>query len=122
MAYKENETLVSYEAGADLSAKQFYFVSVSSDGQVDPTGDGARAVGVLQNDPDAAGKAATVATAGKSRVSCGGSVTAGGPVASDTNGQAVDAASGDWILGEALEAGSSDEVITVQLQINSGKN
>jgi len=121
MAFKENQENVTYEAGSDMSANQFYFVSLSADGQVDTTGDGARAIGVLQNKPSAAGRAATVATDGKVRVSCGGSVTSGGLVASDANGQAVDAASGDWILGEATEAGSSDEVITVDLQLNTGK-
>jgi hypothetical protein len=113
MAYYDNQKCVSFEAGQDLSSNQFYFVSVSADGQVDPTGDGAYAVGVLQNEPAAAGRAAEVAIGGKTQVSCGGSVTAGGPVASDGNGQAVDAASGDVILGEAMEAGSSDEVITI---------
>lgn len=113
MSYKNNQQCITLEAGQDLSTKQFFFVSVSADGQVDPTGDGAYAVGVLQNDPSAAGRAAVVAISGVTQVICGGSVTRGGPVASDTNGEAVDAASGDVILGEALETGSDGAVISI---------
>lgn len=115
MAYYDNQKCVSFEAGSDLSANQFQFVDVSADGQVDLTGAGAYAVGVLQNDPAAAGRAAEVAVGGKTQVKCGGTVTAGGPVSSDANGKAVDAASasGDIILGEAMEAGANNEVITI---------
>jgi len=113
MAYNYTEQLVTLEAGADLSAKQFFFVSVSADGQVDPTGDGAHADGVLQNDPAAAGRAAVVAVGGIVKVSCGGTVTRGGPVASDASGEAVNAASGDVILGTALETGADGGVIAM---------
>ena len=113
MAYYDNQNSVSFEAGSDLSANQFQFVSVSADGQVDLTGDGAYSIGVLQNEPSAAGRAAEVAINGKTQVKCGGTVTAGGPVASDGSGQAVDATTNDIILGEAMEAGASGEVITV---------
>lgn len=116
MAYTENRQTVTLEAGQDLSAKQFYFVSVSADGQVDPTGDGAHADGVLQNDPDTAGHAAEVDIGGITKVYCGGVVTRGGAVASDTNGAAVNAASGDVILGTALETGASGSVIAMIFQ------
>lgn len=113
MARKESQTCITLEAGVDLSAKQFFFVSVSADGQIDPTGDGAHADGVLQNDPSAAGRAAEVAIGGVVQVICGGVVTRGGPVASDTNGEAVDAATGDVILGTALETGADGQVISM---------
>jgi len=113
MAYYDNQKCVSFEAGSDLSSNQFQFVDVSADGQVDLSGDGAYAIGILQNEPAAAGRAAEVAINGKTQVKCGGTVTAGGPVASDASGQAVDATSGDVILGEAMEAGASGEVITI---------
>ena len=116
MAYNESQTCVTLEAGQDLSAKQFFFVSIAADGQVDPTGDGLHADGVLQNDPAAAGRAAEVAILGITKVVCGGVVTAGGPVASDAAGEAVDAASGDVILGTALETGADGEVISILFQ------
>lgn len=117
MATQNINQCVTYEAGADLSAKQFFFVSVSSDGQIDPTGDGAVAIGVLQNKPSAAGQAAQVAISGTTKVECGGDVTRGGPVASDGSGNAVNAASGDIILGEALETGADGKLIAIQLQV-----
>jgi hypothetical protein len=116
MATNDNQTCISLVAGADLSAKQYFFVSVSADGQIDPTGDGADADGVLQNNPDAAGKAAEVAIGGIVKVSCGGVVTRGGPVASDTNGEAVNPASGDVILGTALDTGADGGVIRMIFQ------
>lgn len=114
MAYKENQTCITLEAGADLSAKQFFFVSVAADGQVDPTGDGLLADGVLLNDPAAAGRAAEVCIGGITRVECGTvGVTAGDDIASDANGNAVTAATGDIILGTALETGADGEVISI---------
>lgn len=116
MAVNNNQTCVTFEAGADLSAKQFFFVSMSSDGQVDPTGDGAAAIGVLLNDPAAAGRAAEVCIGGLTRVSAGGSITAGDEVASDAAGEAVAAATGDIILGTAVTGGSDGEVISIVFQ------
>lgn len=116
MATQDNALLVTLEAGQDLSTKQFYFVSVASDGQIDPTGDGLDADGVLQDTPAAAGRAALVAIAGKVKVVCGGVVTRGGPVASDASGKAVNAATGDIILGVALETGADGRIIEILFQ------
>ena len=116
MATQDNMLCVTLEAGADLSTKQFYFVSVAADGQIDPTGDGLDADGVLQDAPAAAGRAALVAIAGKVKVVCGGVVTRGGPVASDASGTAVNPATGDIILGTALETGATGRIIEILFQ------
>jgi hypothetical protein len=116
MATQDNMICVTLEAGADLSTKQFYFVSVAADGQIDPTGDGLDADGVLQDAPAAAGRAALVAIAGKVKVVCGGVVTRGGPVASDASGTAVNPATGDIILGTALETGATGRIIEILFQ------
>lgn len=116
MAFTEGMNLVTLIAGQDLSSSQYLFVSVSADGQIDPTGDGAHADGVLQNDPAAQGRAAQVAVGGIVKVKCGGTVTRGGPVASDANGKAVNAASGDVIVGTALETGANGSVIAMLFQ------
>jgi hypothetical protein len=116
MATQDNIRCVTLEAGADLSTKQFYFVSVAADGQIDPTGDGLDADGVLQDAPAAAGRAALVAISGKVKVVCGGVVTRGGPVASDSAGKAVNAATGDIILGTALETGADGRIIEILFQ------
>lgn len=116
MSTKQAQVCITLEAGSDLSAKQWFFVSVAADGQVDATGDGLHADGVLQNDPAAAGRAAEVAIGGVVQVICGGTVTRGGAVASDAAGEAVDAASGDIILGTALETGADGAVISMIFQ------
>ena len=113
MAFTENMQTRSYVAGSDLSAKQFRFVSLAADGAVDATGAGA-AAGVLLNNPAAAG-AAGVAYDGRVTVVCGGTVTRGGEVASDAAGEAVDATTGDAVLGYALETGADGQVITIEL-------
>jgi len=113
MATNNSQICVTLEAGQDLSAKQFFFVTVASDGQVDPAGDGLMATGVLLNDPAAAGRAAEVCISGITRVEAGGTVTAGAAVASDASGNAVAAASGDVILGTAITGGADGEVISV---------
>lgn len=116
MATQENMLCVSLEAGQDLSTKQFCFVSVAADGQIDPTGAGAMAQGVLQDTPAAAGRAALVAVAGKVKVLCGASVTRGGPVASTSTGTATNATTGNIILGTALETGASGRIIEILFQ------
>jgi hypothetical protein len=116
MATQDNMLCVSLEAGADLSTKQFYFVSLASDGQIDPTGAGAIAQGVLQDAPAAAGRAALVAVAGKVKVVCGAAVTRGGPVASTSSGTATNATTGNIILGTALETGASGRIIEILFQ------
>ena len=117
MAVNNNQTCVTLEAGDNYAAKQFFFVSMSADGRIDPTGDGAAAIGVLLNDPAAAGRAAEVCIGGVTRVECGtAGVTAGDEVASDAAGNAVTAATGDIILGTALETGADGEVISIIFQ------
>ncbi|KPK37655.1 MAG: hypothetical protein AMJ69_10785 [Gammaproteobacteria bacterium SG8_47] len=117
MAFNNAQHVVTLEAGANYATKQFFFVSMSSDGQIDPTGDGAAAIGVLLNDPAAQGRAAEVCIGGLTRVECGtAGVTAGDDIASDASGNAVPAATGDVILGTALETGADGEVISIIFQ------
>ena len=57
----------------------------------------------------------TVAYDGRVTVKAAGNITRGAAVASDSAGEAVAAASGDVILGYALEAGVDNQIITVEL-------
>jgi hypothetical protein len=113
MAFEENKISVTLPASGNLSASQYCFVEVNSSGQAAVAGDGAHADGILQNDPAAAGRAAEVAIGGVVKVLCGGVVTRGGPVGSDAAGKAVNAASGDIILGTALETGANGAIIAM---------
>jgi hypothetical protein len=70
MAYKGSQPFkITLEAGADLSAKQYYFVKLDATGKaVVCSGVTDKPVGVLQNDPTS-GQAAEVVVAGLTKVS-----------------------------------------------------
>lgn len=108
MAYDNGIFCQTFEAGQDLSAKQYFFVTRAADGQIDPTGAAAAADGVLQNDPDAAGKQATVATSPGtiSKVVIGAAVTNNDLLEADSSGRGVTVSSGK-VLAKALAAGTA---------------
>jgi len=116
MAVEQALTNVSLRASGDLSAYQFRFVKLNASGQVVLAGDGEWAIGVLQNKPTAAGQGATVAISGISKAVAGGTLTPGNAVASDAQGRAIRAGTGDYILGVALEsATAAGQVVSVLL-------
>jgi hypothetical protein len=119
MAYEEALKNITFEAGQDLSAKQYFFVTkAADDGQIDPTGDGALANGVLQNNPSAAGMAATVAIDGITKLSAGAAFSRGAILSSDANGEAITIGSGDYPLARALEAATAaHDIVSAQLMI-----
>ena len=102
----------TYIAGADLTGKQFTFVT-SNGYEVTTTGAGESATGVLWNEP-VEGDAATVVRGGEVNVYVGtGGLSVGDEVAADADGKAVTATSGDVILGEARTAAAADGLATV---------
>lgn len=101
----------SVPAGSDLSTKQYFLVTINSSGELALTGDGAYASGVLQDKPAAQGRAGAIVTQGETRVSAGGAFNAGELLASDANGQAVNAATNDAVIGQALEAATAQNDI-----------
>lgn len=96
----------TFEAGADLSTKQYLGVVLSSDGQIDPATAGAPCIGVLQNKPAAAGRAASVRVLGITRMVAGGVINPGDRVTTDADGKAVAAslAVTDTQAGSATDA------------------
>ncbi len=117
MSAQENVRSITLEAGADLSADQFKFVLVAADGQIDLVGAaGGDADGVLLNNPDAAGKAATMQYEGRAKVIIGvGDLAAGDKVQSDALGLAILAATADHVLGKCLVGGVAGELAEVLL-------
>lgn len=102
----------TYIAGADLSAKQYTFVTSDGD-EVTTTGAGEAATGVLFNAPVAA-DAATVVRGGEVIVTVGtGGLAIGGEVASDAAGLAVAATSTDVVVGIARTAAAAGGLATV---------
>lgn len=105
-------------AGADLSAKQYYFVVLSAARTLAVNAvSGGKVFGVLQNKP-IAGDPCEVVRGGTTKVIAGAAFAAG-PIMSDGNGKAIAAATtGSTIQGEALEAATAaGELITVSLGV-----
>lgn len=117
MALQESLTIITLPAAGDLSSSQYLCVDVNSSGQAAVVGTaGAKGIGVLQNDPAAAGRDASVAIAGKTKVVAGAAVTAGAKVQADAAGKAITAASGDHVFGIAVtSAGAANELFEVVL-------
>lgn len=115
MAVMQSRDTRSFVAGESLTAAQFKFVTLESDGQVDLADSaGENCIGVLLNNP-AAGEAATVAISGKVMVTSGGTIAAGAAIQSDANGDALTAASGDYVMGYALEAAVDGQIMAIEL-------
>lgn len=122
MAYESNLNNRTFEAGTDLSGSQYRFVKQNTSDQVvaiDTAGEAA--VGVLQNDPDAADKAATVAVGGISKVEAGAAIAIGDAISVDASGRAVNSATaGHVIHGYARTAGSAaGALVSVELDMLS---
>lgn len=115
MATTQSRNNRTFIAGGDLSAGQFHFVTLAADGQIDLSGDGAAAAGVLLNAPVAAGDAATVTVQGLTTVTAGATIAVGAAVASNAAGKAITAAVGDVVMGYAREAGVVNQVIQIEL-------
>lgn len=114
MATHGNQIRQSFVAGADLSTKKDTFVVLTNAGErtVNTPAAGAAADGVLLNDP-INGVAAAVAVFGRVKILCGGTIAAGDNVATNAQGRAVKAATGNTILGKATEAGVNNQYITI---------
>ena len=114
---EDNLQTVSWPVSADLSASQYCFTSIDSNGQLAVTGAGAQADGVLQDKPAAAARAGLLGIAGVSKVRAGGVVAAGDLITSDSTGRGVTATTGDNINGVAGEASTAaNQVIKVLLK------
>ena len=104
----------TFVAGSDLTAGQFKFVSLAADGQVDITATaGGNAIGILSNNPDV-GQAATVTVSGGYVVEAGGTITAGDQIQSSATGTALEAATGDVVLGYALEDAVVGQIMRIE--------
>jgi hypothetical protein len=89
MAYKASQPLkITLEAAADLSAKQYYFVKIDSNGKAAAvTAITDVPIGVLQNKPTA-GQAAEIVVVGVSKVSSDAALNEGDLIGPSGDGQA----------------------------------
>ena len=115
MAVMQSRDTRTFIAGEDLSSAQFKFVTLESDGQVDlADAAGENAIGVCLVG-GTAGKAVTVAVSGKVMVTAGGTIAAGAQIQTDAAGDALTAATGDVVLGYALESAVDGQIFAIEL-------
>lgn len=100
---------------AEAAVPAFRFAKAgTTEGNVKLAGAGEIALGATGELDTAEGCRCDVQLDGIAEVECGGSVTFGAKLASDANGKAVAAESGEY-LGIALEGGASGDIIRVKL-------
>ena len=121
MAYEIPGQVITFEAGADLSAKQFYVVYLSSADTVNVATSNSTQVpiGILQNDPES-GKPASVCVSGVSKAEAGGAISAGDIVTFGSDGRvtSLGGATGVYAVGVALQAATAaGQVIPVLIKM-----
>lgn len=110
---------ISRPAAADLSAHQYKAVKIDANGRAALCGADERAVGILQNDPDAIDKMATIMVDGESKFVQSANLAPGTVVASDANGKAKAPAAVSNTIGVILDNGGADNSVgTVLVQIS----
>jgi len=120
MAYSENQICISLAAATDLSAKQYHFVAVNTNGEAALTGDDGNPIGVLQNKP-AAGQAAQVCVDGVTKLYIGteAGLGAGYNVGCDANSAGKVSDTGSFRCGVALEDPTADgDIVSILFQKN----
>ena len=112
MSSESTLTSLSIPAAGDLSSSQYRVVDINASGSAALVSTaGGKNVGILQNKPTAAGRAAAVAISGVSRIVLGGTVAAGAEVISDVNGAGIaQSSAGQFVIGTALRGGSAGQI------------
>lgn len=103
-------------AAADLSAQQYRFVKLDASGDIAAIGAATdQAIGVLQNKPDAAGKAAEVMVMGISKVEADAALNEADLIGPSADGQADAKVPGtdtsEFICGQMISATSGAGVL-----------
>jgi len=119
MAYDSTSGCVdlTLSSAADLSSAQYHFVKLTADTTINLcTGATDVPVGVLQNKPSAAGRAAVVRCAGVSKLKFSASLAAGTIVACKaTTGDAQAAVGTQHVAGQVVEDGGAANQIGTAL-------
>lgn len=111
----EGSGCIARFAGADLSDKLYYLCKMGTDERVVLCGDGEAPLGVIYED-GAENAPVSVQVNGIAKVIAGATFSGGVKVASDGDGKAVLATTGEFAIGIALEdAGAANQIVSVQL-------
>jgi hypothetical protein len=134
MAYDETLRTISLDSDASIGfytgvpgargsldpngGMQYHFVDITGPHQAGlVTAVGGDSVGVLQNKPQYAGEAATVAIAGATLLVASGTLTAGDKVQATATGAGILATTGQ-VLGKVIIGAPSGALATVLLRVN----
>ena len=109
---------VPLPVAADYSTTgQYLFVDINSSGQaVVIAAQGVNAVGILQDNPGAAGRVGRVAIGGFVKCMAGATIVPGNRITVGADGRAEVAATGDFVLGTCKAGGADGEIITILFQ------
>ena len=122
MAFEEAIKPVSRPAGADLSNWNTYkytVVKLDTNGNAVPvTASTDVSYGILLNDPKQ-GQAARIGIDGVVKLRLGATVAAGALVAFDTAGKGKAPATGNRVIGVAVQGGVNGDIIPVQVSFGS---
>lgn len=121
MATENLVSAIPLPVAADYSSTgQYLFVGINSSSQaVVIAAQGADAIGVLQDNPGAAGLVGNVAIFGMCKAKAGATITAGTKITSGADGRVETAATGDRELGWAVTGGADGEIITILLGVST---
>lgn len=133
MAYEESLRSITLNADSSLGiytgvpgqpgspdphgARQYHFVKITGAHQVGLADAAAAVVGVMQNKPQGAGQAATVAIAGVSKVVSDVPVPAGSAVKSSADGQAAITGTGPTVGIAITTTANAGELVDVLLTL-----
>ena len=120
MAYEIPKLVISLKAGADLSAHQYKCMKLDANGDAVITAAATDIpVGILQNKPDAAGKAAEIMVVGVSKVNQDADLTIGDLIGTSADGQLAKKTVGtdttNYVIGQLLEDGGAAAAIGTAL-------
>jgi hypothetical protein len=119
MAFEIPVFTFSLEAAADLSAKQYTYVKLDTNGRAAAvTAATDIPVGILQNKPAALGREAVIVGLGISKVVANGAITAADQVGTSADGQCDGKTAGtdttEYAVGQALTAATAaTEILSV---------
>ena len=124
MAYESPSISIgTFTAAADLSAKQYHFVSLATATTVNVCSAITNApIGILQNNPES-GQQAVVQVFGVSKVVADGTLAAGNFIGTSADGQADAISPGTdttvYMTGQCIQAASAGETTTMFLNITN---
>lgn len=115
MATENTAIVVPIPVAADYSTTgQYLFVGIDTNGRAAKiASQGANACGVLQDNPGAAGRVGRVAIGGIIKCMSGATITAGDKITTGADGRAETAATGDFVLGWAMESSADGEIMEI---------